>query len=399
MLLINLIIWILIMILIVDQIDQIRRSAMSRGGRHTASFRTNLYSNQLVHLPAGLFKTTTKLQYLILRKNKLVHLPAGLFDATTELKVLELNNNQLVHLPDGLFKATTKLQTLHLQSNNLRYLPGGLPHDTPQLSELLLNNGVSHNLRLCALKFPTDFSNGYILYSGGVKDYIASSLNETICRQNCSIISDLDKCDLCTGYLYNYTCIERDECLHQIHNCDSNASCTNTVRSYNCTCNSGFSGDGRSCVCNCLNHGQCTEDGTCNCRKGFHGDKCQHNIDECLPASPCHVDAICIDNDGGYMCLCKSGYHGNGTQCQDQDECIDQTHICSSNATCNNSIGSYQCTCRSGYTGDGTSCTVMGTDSRKAGKSGAKMHLPCLGIQAALIVLLTVVLPFTHMLG
>ena len=39
----------------------------------------------------------------------------------------------------------------------------------------LLNNGVSHNLRLCALKFPTDFSNGYILDSGGVKDYIASS--------------------------------------------------------------------------------------------------------------------------------------------------------------------------------------------------------------------------------
>ncbi|XP_065190725.1 neurogenic locus notch homolog protein 4-like [Sycon ciliatum] len=187
---------------------------------------------------------------------------------------------------------------------------------TVELTLSLLNNGVSHNLRLCALKFPTDFSNGNILNSGGVKNYIASSLTEAKCRQNCSIISDLDKCDLCTGYLYNYNCLERDECLHQIHNCDSNAACTNTARSYNCTCNSGFSGDGRSCVCNCLNHGQCTEDGTCNCQKGFHGDKCQHNIDECLPASPCHVDAICIDNEGGYMCLCKSGYHGNGTQCQ-----------------------------------------------------------------------------------
>ena len=45
---------------------------------------------------------------------------------------------------------------------------------------------------------------------------------------------------------------------------------------------------------------------------------CCSDIDECLPASPCHVDAICIDNEGGYMCLCKSGYHGNGTQCQGQ---------------------------------------------------------------------------------
>ncbi|XP_065190707.1 uncharacterized protein LOC135821639 [Sycon ciliatum] len=36
--------------------------------------------------------------------------------------------------------------------------------------------------------------------------------------------------------------------------------------------------DGPTCieVCNCLNHGQCTEDGTCICRKGFHGDQCQH---------------------------------------------------------------------------------------------------------------------------
>ena len=42
------------------------------------------------------------------------------------------------------------------------------------------------------------------------------------------------------------------------------------------------------------------------------------DIDECLPASPCHVDASCIDNDGGYMCLCNSGYNGNGTQCQGQ---------------------------------------------------------------------------------
>ncbi|XP_065190754.1 uncharacterized protein LOC135821685 [Sycon ciliatum] len=39
----------------------------------------------------------------------------------------------------------------------------------------------------------------------------------------------------------------RDECLHQTHNCDSNATCTNTVGSYNCICNAGFSGNGKSC--------------------------------------------------------------------------------------------------------------------------------------------------------
>jgi len=30
-------------------------------------------------------------------------------------------------------------------------------------------------------------------------------------------------------------------------NCDSSASCTNTIGSFNCTCNAGYSGDGTNC--------------------------------------------------------------------------------------------------------------------------------------------------------
>ncbi|XP_065189751.1 platelet glycoprotein V-like isoform X3 [Sycon ciliatum] len=199
-----------------------------------------LYDNQLVGLPAGLFDATTNLQELDLSNNRIDHLPAGLFKATTKLEELDLTGNQLVRLPAGLFKATTKFESLDLSNNNLRYLPSGVPHDTPQLNILYLDNAVSLNLRLCALKFPNDFSQGNILSGADVKNYIASNLTEAICRQNCSIISSMDNCSSCTGYLFNYTCLERDECLYQIHNCDSNAVCTNTVGSYNCTCNSGF---------------------------------------------------------------------------------------------------------------------------------------------------------------
>ena len=40
--------------------------------------------------------------------------------------------------------------------------------------------------------------------------------------------------------------IDIDEC-NDADNCDDNADCTNTDGSYNCSCKTGFSGDGTSC--------------------------------------------------------------------------------------------------------------------------------------------------------
>ena len=46
---------------------------------------------------------------------------------------------------------------------------------------------------------------------------------------------DVDECGLAPG-------------ADGAHNCDADATCANTVGSFTCTCNDGYSGDGITCT-------------------------------------------------------------------------------------------------------------------------------------------------------
>lgn len=39
-----------------------------------------------------------------------------------------------------------------------------------------------------------------------------------------------------------------NECVRGTDDCNTNAACSNTDGSFTCTCNTGFSGDGRTCT-------------------------------------------------------------------------------------------------------------------------------------------------------
>ncbi|XP_066023879.1 uncharacterized protein [Pocillopora verrucosa] len=136
-------------------------------------------------------------------------------------------------------------------------------------------------------------------------------------------------CDNCL----NFTCFKDfDECKTGTHSCDDNGTCENTVGSYNCICESGYSGDGKTC----------------------------NDVDECSSNSySCDANAVCTNVIGSYTCKCKAGYSGNGKTCSDVDECSSNSYSCDANAVCTNVIGSYTCKCKAGYSGNGKTCSAL----------------------------------------
>ena len=59
---------------------------------------------------------------------------------------------------------------------------------------------------------------------------------------------------------------------------------------------------------------------------------CDHiaDVDECLlDLATCHLNATCINTNGGFLCICNDGFAGDGSDCTgynyNNSECI-KTH-------------------------------------------------------------------------
>ena len=109
-----------------------------------------------------------------------------------------------------------------------------------------------------------------------------------------------------------------------IDGCHVLSDCINTVGSFYCQCHDGY---------------EFEDDTNSTCI----------NIDECVVTPPCDINANCTDTVGSFDCECNDGYSGNGTFCEDFDECTHDTDGCDINAWCNNTIGSFDCYCNIGY--------------------------------------------------
>ncbi|XP_078665539.1 uncharacterized protein LOC144907963 [Branchiostoma floridae x Branchiostoma belcheri] len=84
------------------------------------------------------------------------------------------------------------------------------------------------------------------------------------------------------------TLLDINECT-AAHNCHQHAICTNLPGSYNCTCETGYAGNGLLC------------DDINECEMGSHD---------------CHQEADCLNRPGSYHCQCRVNFRGNGTYCE-----------------------------------------------------------------------------------
>ncbi|XP_020367649.2 protein crumbs homolog 1-like isoform X1 [Rhincodon typus] len=201
--------------------------------------------------------------------------------------------------------------------------------------------------------------------------------------------TDIDECasnpcinrgtckDMINGYMCN--CTETGfmgtNCQMDIPECASNpcvnnGTCLEGVKSYTCLCWTGYTGshcevDINECATKpCLNNGTCLERSTqkyyghlpqfkptfsyadasgyiCLCQRGFAGEHCSVNINEC-ESGPCMNKGTCEDQNNGFKCHCAPGF--TGMMCQiDINEC--ESNPCENGGDCEDGIADYSCRC------------------------------------------------------
>uniref|UniRef100_A0A3Q3WAJ4 Sushi, nidogen and EGF-like domain-containing protein 1 n=1 Tax=Mola mola TaxID=94237 RepID=A0A3Q3WAJ4_MOLML len=145
---------------------------------------------------------------------------------------------------------------------------------------------------------------------------------------------------------------EINECLSQP--CLNGGACRDSVGSYHCQCNQGFSGTRCQTLNECLSepckHGGTCEDQPgsymCHCPQGFRGHDCE--LQDGCESSPCLNGGVCRGYRHIYQCLCKDGFFGD--QCQMENPCVLQP--CGNRGVCRSDRkGNYNCVCRTGHTG------------------------------------------------
>ncbi|XP_039274668.2 uncharacterized protein LOC120348574 [Styela clava] len=207
--------------------------------------------------------------------------------------------------------------------------------------------------------------------------YCLPSCSESCVHGTCE---NSHTCKCRNGFLGPLCNIDENECAKDV--CEH--GCLNTYGSYKCICDEGFliQSDGsckeippcdlKQCEYKCYVD---SGDAKCVCPRGYRisedGRSCK-DINECTERDiKCNQHdefRFCKNLPGSYICSCKEGffYHRYFKACTDSNECLLETHDCDTNISrCVNTNGGYKCVCRENYTGDGKKCQPIRVPNRR----------------------------------
>ena len=203
----------------------------------------------------------------------------------------------------------------------------------------------------------------------------------TLCPGNATSMNASDSCNCRAGFLAdpqdvnnprmlttsNSSCVNENECLTGAHNCDPQATCTDTAGSFTCECSQQFPCEQDPC------------DGTVGQCVATCGDGVRGGNETCDDGNN---DA----GDGCENCVQMSGWNCSSTSkpevCTNIDECtlpIDdpRRHDCHTNASCTDTQGSFSCVCDANFFGDGTACTRCAPHSFSDANASTELECIC----------------------
>ncbi|NXQ28620.1 FBN2 protein, partial [Alaudala cheleensis] len=173
-----------------------------------------------------------------------------------------------------------------------------------------------------------------------------------------------------------------------------NGKCRNTIGSFKCRCNSGFTLDTEERNCTDIDECRISPDlcgsgacvntpGSfeCECFDGYESGfmmmKNCMDIDECERNPLLCRGGTCVNTEGSFRCDCPLGHELSPSQeeCLDVNECSLSDSLCR-NGKCVNMVGTYQCFCDSGYqpTPDRQGCTGKYIDECMIMNGGCDTH-------------------------
>uniref|UniRef100_A0A673I3V1 Fibrillin-1-like n=1 Tax=Sinocyclocheilus rhinocerous TaxID=307959 RepID=A0A673I3V1_9TELE len=215
---------------------------------------------------------------------------------------------------------------------------------TPEYAQLCPRPGFSHR---------GDFINGKPF----LKDINECKMIHSLCTNGrCRNTIGSFRCRCDSGFTLDFderNCTDIDECRISPDLC-GHGTCVNTAGDFRCDCFSGYE-SGFMMMKNCMDIDECERNpllcrgGECINTEGSFRCECPEGHEIAPDGSACLGQCVCVCVVGRYQCSCNTGYKSTEDRlsCIDIDECTIENGGCET--FCTNSEGSYECSCRRGY--------------------------------------------------